>query len=450
MPDNKPKTNEIGASGTLIFSGLISQEEYNRKLTGAQGIKVYDEMRRSDATVKASLKVCKLPIQSTEWRIDPASDSEEDQKTAEFIDQILLKGMTQPFDDFLRQALTMYDFGFSVFEIVYNKVTIEGKDYIGVEKLAFRKQSTVYAWETSDHQPGITQLIGDGSTYSIPLERLLIFTNEQEGDNYEGISLLRAAYKHWYMKDVLYKIDALAFERQGLGVLTFTAPPDASEQDRAKARVYARNQRANEQGYLEAPEGFKFEYLDMKAGATRDPEASISHHDRQILVNVLAQFLTIGSKSSSGSFSVGEDQRELLMQSLEETAKNIASTLTKVVKFLVDLNFPGKAYPTVAFESLSSQDLAMMSDAISKLLTAGAITAEPKLEEYLRATMNLPEITAEEIAQIQADKQQQEADKMQQQLDAKMQNEPPKKVQASEKNPLLDLYEARDRILSLL
>jgi len=44
------------------------------------------------------------------------------------------------------------------------------------------------------------------------------FTNGKEGENWEGVSLLRPAYKPWFMKSTLEKIDAIAHERQSLGV----------------------------------------------------------------------------------------------------------------------------------------------------------------------------------------------------------------------------------------
>jgi len=61
---------EFGASGTKIFGGQI-YEEYNPKLAGSKGLQVFDEMRKSDAQVQATLLAMELPIRSTKWAVMP-------------------------------------------------------------------------------------------------------------------------------------------------------------------------------------------------------------------------------------------------------------------------------------------------------------------------------------------------------------------------------------------
>ena len=44
----EPKKNvELGKSGTTIFNGQISDEDYNIKLSGSRAIAIYDKMRKS-------------------------------------------------------------------------------------------------------------------------------------------------------------------------------------------------------------------------------------------------------------------------------------------------------------------------------------------------------------------------------------------------------------------
>ena len=66
MAKNKPnrrkankwagKEAELGATGTLILGGIVSNSEYNKKLEGTQGYEIYEKMHRSDATVRALLQ----------------------------------------------------------------------------------------------------------------------------------------------------------------------------------------------------------------------------------------------------------------------------------------------------------------------------------------------------------------------------------------------------------
>lgn len=386
---------QIGRSGTYIFNGIITQEEYNADLYRTEALKIYDQMRRSDGTVSAILLACKLPIISVPWSIQPASDDEQDIKIANFVTQELMNRNIQ-FSDFLREGLTMFDFGYAVAEKVLEMTTFEGEELIGLNSLPFRKQRSVYYWETQEHEPGITQVVL-GGTFSIPREKIVIFTHAKEGENYEGISMLRPAYKHWLIKDKLYLIDALKHERQGLGVIGITAPANAHQGDIDKAIEAARNVRANEESYIKAPEGYTIEFMDMHASTVSDPIPSALHHDRQISKSILAQFLELGGSGSSGSRATSQDHSKLFMMSLEATAKNIVSVIQKeVINYLVDLNFSNvKDYPKLDHGRIGDDDMAAFSDAVNKLVSVNALTPDPDMEQSIRTTLHLNDLPDE-------------------------------------------------------
>lgn len=387
----KKDKNELGDSGTIIYGGFINTDEYNVDLVGTRGLKEYDKMRRADGSVKASLLAIKLPLQSARWIVKPAGEKPDDEAAAEFIQYNLMNRMD--WNSTLRQILTHLEFGFSVFEQVFEPVTYDGKEYIGLKKLGYRKQSTIFSWEMANGEPGVQQISMNYGSVSIPLEKLSVFTHDQEGDNYEGISVLRAAYQHYSYKKVMYKVDAIAQERQGLGVPILRVPPGATEADKKKARNLMRNMRANEEAYIELPEGFEVEILDMKANSTRDIMKSIDHHDRQITKNVLAQFLEIGSSASSGSYNASDNQSKLFMQSVEAVGKNIAEVYRRtVIKNLVQLNgWNVTELPTVEIEDINEDDITKLADALQKLSNAGIVVPDDPLEDHIRKVMNLPE-----------------------------------------------------------
>lgn len=403
MPKDEPKTltrkrflAELGRSGVVITRGIISQEEYNRELKGKQGIDTYNRMRKSDGTVRAALSAVKLPILAAEWRVESVSDDPQDMLAAQLVEASLFHGIN--FDSLLREILTMLDFGFSVFEQVFEVRQFEGKEYVLLQKLGFRKQTSIKAWtisENNEEVKGITQALVGGADAKIPWYKAVVFSFEQEGENYEGVSLLRTAYKHWYMKDVLYQIDAIAHEKQGLGIMKIKVPPTAKEDDKDTAREIAREQRANEENYIEELEGFSFDFMDMKAKTTRDIMPSIDHHDRRILLSVLAQFLSIGGADSSGSFAASNDQSDLFIMSLQAIAKEVAARLTDtVVRNIVELN--GVAVtemPQITFGRIGKESVEVFAEALHKLFTSGGITPDPELENYIRRAMHLPELS---------------------------------------------------------
>lgn len=384
--------SEVGRSGTYIFNGIITQEEYNGDLVRQAALAIWDKMRRGDGTISAVLQACKLPIIGASWTIEPGSDSAQDQKIANFISQELM-GRNISFSDFMREGLTMFDFGYSVFEKVLEFVDFEGQQLIGLAGLHSRKQRSVYYWETQDHEPGITQVVIGGS-FSIPRDKLVIFTNNKEGDNYEGISLLRAAYKHWQIKDKLYLIDAIRHERQGLGIVGIKSPVGAHQTDIDQAVSAARNIRANEEAYLKIPQGWEIEFMDMKANTTTNVMETVMHHDRQISKSMLLQFLELGGSSGSGSRAVGDIHSKLFMQSEEAAAKAFATTVQNdIIKYLVDLNFSGVTeYPKLEHSKIGDDDVASLADAAQKLMSVNALTPDADMEQSFRTAMHLPDL----------------------------------------------------------
>lgn len=126
-----------------------------------------------------------------------------------------------------------------------------------------------------------------------------MFSYRREGDNYEGISALRSAYKHWYIKDKLYKFDAVKQERQSIGLPVIKLPESATAADKADAKLIVQNVRANEKSGVVLPgPGREIEMLDMGSSGTSDLFESIKHHNREIAKNILAQFLELGDTSS--------------------------------------------------------------------------------------------------------------------------------------------------------
>ena len=224
------ETAPVGLSGTPIFSGFLQDfGEYNSALSGRAAINTYEVMRRSDAQVAATLLACELPIRAANWDVQPASNSDLDREIAAFIRENLFGGLeyvsesgvktTQCWDDVLRNALLMLAFGASAHEEIF---AVDGNK-VRLARLSPRLPLTFYRWVTDSDGETLVALNQYGykngifMNVEIPAERLAIFTFNQEGANFFGSSMLRPAYMHWYIKSQLYRIDAIAGERNGLG-----------------------------------------------------------------------------------------------------------------------------------------------------------------------------------------------------------------------------------------
>lgn len=392
-----------GNSGTYIVNGFLEQD-YNADLAGIRGLEKFDEMRRSNAQIRATMQAMELPIRSTEWQIEAGKNEEGEtdelcEEIRAFVEEALFRRMEQTWDDHIREVCTMFPFGFALKEKVYTSNGEDGK--VWIKNLAYRKQSTIYKWETEDGAAGVTQILPSPvmigterkSWVSIEAPRLLLFTNQREGDNYQGISVLRSAYRHWYMVDMLYKFDAVRHERQAVGVPYLKLPKDASPAEVDAARAIISNLRANEQLGITLPFGWEFGFADLQAGNTSDIWKSIDHHNAMIAKNILAMFMELAS-GDGGSRALSEDQSDFFLLALEGAAKQIDDVHTRfLIPELVDLNFDVPAssyYPKLAHRKLGSVDYSTISNILSTLITAGVLTADDALQDWARKILDLP------------------------------------------------------------
>lgn len=397
--------NKLGGPGTDLVDGYLS-EEYNAALQGTEKYDVFNRMRRSDAQVFASLLVCELPIRSTRWYIDPARNEKdevdpEDQEVADFVEKALFEVMEQPWDSWLLECLTMLPMGFSCFEKIY--MPDKESDKIWLRKMAFRRQETIDRWETDGGAAGVRQILptaletgenaGD-TMVSIPAEKLIIFSFRREGDNYEGVSVLRSAYKHWFIKDQLYKFDSVRHERASIGIPVIYLPDNATDEDKEEALNIVKNIRGTEQTGVVMPgskdSGWLFEFADLRAEKGTDLFESIKHHNREISKNVLAQFLELGA-TESGSRALDESQQSLFIIGLESVAKQIDEVISRfLIPELVDMNFDVERYPRLKHDKLGNVDYSQLSTSLKNLADSNILTPDLELEQHVRAIMDMP------------------------------------------------------------
>lgn len=391
-----PDFSERGAPGTQIFGGTMQQQDYNPDLQAPACYDVYDRMRLADGQVRAGLAVVKLPILRAHWEVEPASDSAEDKMIAEICERDL-RGMTTSFAASLRQILLHLDYGSMPFEPVWE---VREDGLVHLRKLAPRMPRSILKWlvdETGGFagiQQGAVKASG-WSTVDIPADKIVLFVNEQEGSNFRGTSMLRAAYKHWFYKDGHYRIDAIANERRGVGmdIGTIKAGVDNKEQVKAGLERALVTAHAHEKMYFVEDEE-NFTYRVDTGGARGGANAimsTIEHHDLRILRSILAEFLNMGSQST-GSLAMHKDKSSFFLMALEATSDNIAETLTThLLRRWVGYNWRVKEYPRMKYSRLDTRDTASIAEAVSKLVTAKALTPGGKTEKELRVLMDLPE-----------------------------------------------------------
>ena len=429
-----------GDSGTQRYSGFFL-EEPNSQMRDDNRVTLIEEMRRTDGSVKAALNAIKTPILATDWRIEG-----EDPKIVEFVEEQLFHMKHRTWKDFLREACAFFDFGHYVFEIIWD---VDKDNNIILCDLAPRIPRSIFRWKMSNGEPGIRQIIRTDDFHKsfaeIPMQKLLVLTNDKEGDDITGQSILRAAYKHYKFKDTLYRIQGIAAERHGVGIPVIKMPAGFGAADKAKAEEFARNTRANEQGYLVLPsKDWEFDIVSPKGNSHGDAmEKAIQHHNSMILMTIMATFLGLGT-DGTGSYALSKDLSSFFLKHVEDKCTYIAEQIREqVIRKLVAFNFGEDAdVPELKFSPLGDINYVELSTVLTQLASAGLIQNDGALIQFIHKQFKLPELTDEDVTSIDDENEAQEvADKQAAQIDPKApaqkggqgQNIPPQ-AKAQEKN----------------
>ena len=393
-------TAELGYASPSPWTSWTRAERVP-ELMGRQGLRTYYDMKRADGTVRGALRLIKTPVMAARWFIEAASDSPIDKNIADFVETNLFEELSVPWSRVVEDALLMCDYGYMPFELVFSDTMTPGK--LKLQKLAPRHPMDIIEWVWDDHG-GVNGIImedvpvgsdgvapyfqGISSNYSpnipIPIQKLVIFVLEQEAGDLRGISILRSAYKHYYYKDTLYKIDAIQKERHGIGIPIIKLPPGFTANDKKLADELGRNLRTNERAHIVVPQNWEVAFAELK-GQPVDCLTSINHHDMKIKSNILAPFMDELTTSSGGSFDV-------FYKSARYIANTVCDTFNHfVIPKLVKANFARGGTPKLRVRRIGEQeDIRTMSFSFRNFVGAGAITPDEPLEDFLRNELDLP------------------------------------------------------------
>lgn len=370
-------------------------EDYNPNLSGETGIDQFREMK-NDAVVRTSLRIAKTPILSARWFMEPASQDQADVDKSDFIWDNLTKWMSISWPQFLIESLYMLDYGTYAFEKVF-----DFREWNGEQKVYWKKFAPRHPYEISEYvydpEGGPESVLietAEGEA-DLPIWKALIFTYDKEGGDLWGHSLLRSAYKHWFFKEQLYKIDAIQKERHGIGIPVVVLPPGYDNagkgpHNRIIAEQIGSNLRTNESAHVVLPPGWDVHFLKLE-GQRVDALESAQHHAQKLYENVLANFMI--QDNSSGN---AEIQEHVFTRAVRFTAEIIRDVINHyAIPQLCLLNWEEdefeNGFPELRVRRLGDErDWRTISFAMRNLIGAEVIYPDDELEAWAREEMDMP------------------------------------------------------------
>jgi hypothetical protein len=396
-PPSNP-TSEISGSGATAYRRTMNTD-YNPQLSGNAAIETYQEMK-NDSVVRSSLRVAKTPILSARWFIEPASQDPEDVYRAKFVWDNLTKWMTTSWVQFQIEALYMLDYGVYVFEKVFEPRIVPDANGSPQPRMVWRKFAPRHPSEIAqfiyddEGGPSEIEIITDDGTVPLPIAKALIFTYDKEAGDLWGKSVLRSAYKHWFYKEQLYKIDAIQKERHGIGIPIIVLPQGydrdgKGEANKREAQRIGMMLRTNEEAHVVVPPGWEVQFLKLE-GQRVDALESAQHHAEKLYENVLANFVTAGTNQDTATLEA------VFTRSSRFTAEIMRDVLNSyAIPQLMEMNWLPEelvnGYPQLKVRRLGDErDWRILSFAIRNLVGSGVIRPDDNTEAWAREEMDMP------------------------------------------------------------
>ena len=408
-----PVLEEVAAAQTRLASNAYRLAAYTPDdLLGSKGLGIYDEMQK-DSQVRSCLNTKKFAVLSQDWDIQSASDDPRDVEVARFV-KFCFEDMRGSVQDMLFKVLDAMAKGFSICEINW-KVIPDGPyaGMIGLDSVK-SKDPSAFGFDMDEFlNVRALTMIAPGFKADLPADKFILYTYMPAYELPHGQSDLRAAYKHWWSKEVILKFWNLYMEKYGMptakGAYKRGMP---KEQQDDLLRVLDKIQ---QETAIVIPEDVTVDLLEAQRGGDAGYRDAIEYHNKQIAKAILGQTLTSDEGTRVGSLALGKVHQDVLGFYLEKLKRDLEETVMReqVVRRLVEFNWGmadgqwqmanGKpsgrkpsaishqpfshgpsSIPRFSLGSLKEQDLAQLGDLIAKLIDGQVVSpAEPWIREYL-------------------------------------------------------------------
>lgn len=451
--DPEPKlrkgvSEEMGVSLNLPFSNMVTEGQYEVANPEPVTVDRLVNMRRSDAQVRALMRIVTLPVRAALRAAEVQAD-EGGAKEAEFIKQmfelpVTAGGMATPFRHVVNQALLAVVDGYAPFELVYKMPTegpLAGK--YTLHKIARRPPSTVtFVVDDQGEFGGLRQrttLHGRTIDAIIPRENSFYFAAQEEENPFYGVSYFLPAYWHHDKKVKLYYLMHLAAQMYAVPGRVGTEPPNASKQQ--KDAFFRALKDYGLGGALRLPTGFEFEEYQRKIDLSQFL-STINHHNTMMSKSVLAQeAMDMGERENAPLINNVAEASDVFMQQVVTIMEDFEAKVNEMLipKF-IDWNFGTTKYPRWQFADLSSEQRDTIHEIFGALATSPSVNVTPdfvfELERSVATELGMEDLDYdgqlkrdfEERKKLELDKdkaQLQQAEAMAEQAEEKAKNPMP-------------------------
>lgn len=430
LPRPKPMT-PMGVGGTPVYAGYVRTAERNPKLIGQEKYRTYADILTNASIVAAGMRYFLNIIARPEWNVEPADQSDEAKKAAEFVERALFDDLKTPWSRIVRRMGTYRFYGFDIQEWTAKK---NDNGTIGFEDIESRPQWTIWRWEVDERGKVIGAWQRDpltGRELGLPREKLLYLVDDTLTDSPEGMGLLRHCVEPAERLKEYLTQEQFGFIRDLRGIPIGRAPIEeldaavaagtitAAARDQAleglKDFVSLQRKSAdtsivlNSQPYknlADSGESMAGQYkwgVELINGVAPGLEAvaqAITRTQTEIARVLGIEHLMLGS-DSAGSYAMAKDKSTNLYLLANSVLRDIRlQAQFDLLQPLWKLNgFDGELMPRLKSEDVAPKDVNQVTAVLAQLAAAGA-PIPPGDEEtvnFVRDLLGAPHVDMEDV-----------------------------------------------------
>ncbi|MGK9039213.1 DUF935 domain-containing protein [Rhizobium sp. SA279] len=342
---------------------------------GVAGLKVYDEIRR-DPHAFAILQKRKLEVVSREWKVQPPDNPSRLEKKAAAEVEKQLKALD--FDKLTKGLLGAVLKGFAVGEVMWDNV-----DGVWTVKLVRVKKQRRFRMTTEGALRVLTRSnVVDGE--AVPDRKFIVHRHsiDDDDDDPYGVGVGSVLYwPAWFKRQVLaHWLRGVEKHASPTVHATYTGNFDEKRQVMLETAL---RKMANDTGIV-TPEGVTMDLLETKNGGGGALQEALSRYlDELMSEAVLGETLSTNS-GERGARSLGEIHNEVRIAIAKADSDLLSATIKNtIVRWIVELNYPGARLPDVWRDFSEAEDLDKKVERDKKLHDMGY---EPSDIEYVNET----------------------------------------------------------------
>lgn len=366
-------------------------------------IKTYERMKSTDETVKFGLKFITLTALSMLGEY-----SHKEQKIQDFIRENFEKMRGNLYFG-LKEILSGLWAGYSVTEICYGirdgRIVLDQLQTLHPDTITFDIEKD---GPNKNNLKSVIQYLGQSNEVSLePANKRIVYTYDKQFGNIYGSSILKGAYKNWFIKDEILKYWSKAMSKyaspipiiKALG-LDASIVIDGKTMTKREYYKQALEQFDTGKGFTIEKDSEEIQLESTVRYLSTDFLQFIEYLNKMILRAILLPSL-VGDNDKVGSYSLGKKHFDIFLLAGEDILTDLTETLLEqIIRPLIELNFGVKDdYGEWPVEEINDEDLKALSETFLNAVNTGYVSPE-NIEDmnHMRTKTGFNEVKEGEIS----------------------------------------------------